>query len=74
MLRRERGARLRLGFFIGFDEPDRTACLLRSRHAVTTVRMDVAYVELVARDGTILAKHTGPLDERQARALAAHMK
>lgn len=53
---RERGARLRLGFFIGFDEPDRTACLLRSRHAVTTVRMDVAYVELVARDGTVLAR------------------
>lgn len=53
---RERGARLRIGFFLGYDEPDRTACLLRSRHAVTTVRMDVAYVELVARDGTVIAR------------------
>jgi cytochrome c biogenesis protein CcmG/thiol:disulfide interchange protein DsbE len=29
---------------------------------------------LVGRDGTILAKHVGPLDEAQARALAAKMR
>jgi cytochrome c biogenesis protein CcmG, thiol:disulfide interchange protein DsbE len=29
---------------------------------------------LVARDGTILAKHTGPLTEPEARALAARMQ
>lgn len=29
---------------------------------------------LVGRDGVILAKHTGPLDERQARALAARLQ
>lgn len=53
---RARGARLRIGFFLGYDEPDRTACLLRSRHAVTTVRMDVAYVELLEPDGATIAR------------------
>jgi hypothetical protein len=45
-----------LGFFLGFDEPDRTACLIRSRHAVSTIRMDVAFVELVRNDGTVIAR------------------
>lgn len=53
---RREGARLRVGFFLGFDEPDRTACLLRSRHAVSMVRMDVAFVELLSADGTVLAR------------------
>lgn len=53
---RARGARLRVGFFLGLDEPDRTACVLRSRHGITTVRMDVAFVELVAPDGSVLAR------------------
>ncbi|AKF05803.1 hypothetical protein [Sandaracinus amylolyticus] len=53
---RQRGARLRIGFFLGFDEPERTSCVLRSRHAVSTVRMDVGYVELLAEDGAVLAR------------------
>lgn len=53
---RSRGARLRVGFFLGFDEPDRTACLIRSRHATSTVRMDVAYLELLAEDGALIAR------------------
>lgn len=53
---RTRGAQLRMGFFLGFDEPDRTACLIRSRHAVSTIRMDVAFVELVRDDGTVIAR------------------
>jgi len=56
---RARGARLRLGFFLGMDEPDRTACVLRSRHGVTTVRMDVAYVELVDAEGATIARDDG---------------
>ena len=53
---REAGARLRIGFFLGFDEPDRSACVLRSRHGITTVRMDVAYLELIGADGGVLAR------------------
>lgn len=53
---RARGARLRVGFFLGFDEPDRTACLIRSRHATSTVRMDVAFLELLAEDGSLIAR------------------
>jgi hypothetical protein len=53
---RTRGAELRIGFFLGFDEPDRTACLIRSRHAFSTIRMDVAFVELVRNDGTVIAR------------------
>lgn len=49
------GAPLRIGFFLGFDNPDRSPCLLRPA-AVTTVRMDVAYVELLRRDGRVLAR------------------
>ncbi len=53
---RERGAVLRIGFFLGFDDASRTACLVRSRHAVTTVRIDVAYLEVVGEDGTVVAR------------------
>jgi hypothetical protein len=53
---RTRGARLRIGFFLGFDEPDRRACVIRSRFAVTIVRMDVAFVELSAPDGSVIAR------------------
>lgn len=53
---RQRGARLRIGFFLGFDEPDRTACVIRSVHATSTVRMDVAFVELLAEDGALIAR------------------
>jgi hypothetical protein len=51
----EAGARLRLGFFLGFDEPTRSACLVRSVHGVTIVRADLAFAELV-RDGERLAR------------------
>lgn len=71
---RARGARLRIGFFLGFDDPDRTACLIRSRHAVTMVRMDVAFVELLAADGSMIAREDGEryrawLDDRQRDAV-----
>jgi hypothetical protein len=56
---RAAGALLRLGFFLGMDEPDRSACLVRSRFGVTTVRMDVAYVELVGADGGTIARDDG---------------
>ncbi len=53
---RTRGAQLRIGFFLGFDDPFRTACLIRSRHATSTIRMDVAFVELVRGDGIVIAR------------------
>ncbi|MGE0786768.1 MAG: hypothetical protein AB7S26_13935 [Sandaracinaceae bacterium] len=42
----QEGARLRLGFFLGFDDPNRQACLVRNEHAVTIVRADLAFAEL----------------------------
>lgn len=53
---RAAGASLRLGFFLGFDEPTRSPCLVRGSHGVTTVRVDVAYLELVQPDGVVVAR------------------
>lgn len=53
---RATGAALRVGFFLGFDEPARSACLVRGAHGVTTIRMDVAFVELVRPDGSVVAR------------------
>ncbi len=53
---RTRGARLRLGFFLGYDEPDRSACIVRSRFGVTTIRIDVAFVELLTAEGALVAR------------------
>ncbi len=53
---RAAGASIRLGFFLGFDEPARSACLVRGSHGVTTMRVDVAFLELVQPDGTVLAR------------------
>ena len=50
---------LRIGFFLGFDEPWRTHCLVRPAVGVTTVRMDVAFVELVGPRGTLVAREGG---------------
>ncbi|MBC7172694.1 MAG: hypothetical protein H5U40_09720 [Polyangiaceae bacterium] len=51
-----RGARLRIGFFLGFDGRSGTLCLLRPEGGVTTARIDLAYVELVDRDGSVVAR------------------
>ncbi|MBX7193463.1 MAG: hypothetical protein K1X94_15515 [Sandaracinaceae bacterium] len=53
---RARGARVRVGFFLGFDEPERRACLVRASQAVTAVRIDLAFVELLDADGSVLAR------------------
>jgi hypothetical protein len=50
------GARLELGFFLGFDEPGRQPCLVRNEHGVTIVRADLAYAELVGQDGARIAR------------------
>src|SRR5690606_15665394 len=50
------GARLRVGFFLGFDEPSRQPCLVRGRHGVTIVRADLAYAELISAAGDRLAR------------------
>jgi hypothetical protein len=49
-----RSSRLRIGFFLGFDEPERAPCLIR--WGTTTARIDVAYVELLGEDGGVLAR------------------
>jgi hypothetical protein len=53
---RTAGARLRVGFFLGFDDPDRSSCLIRPRAAVTLVRMDVAFVEVIDATGALVAR------------------
>ena len=53
---RSSGARLRVGFFLGFDDPERSSCLIRPRAGVTLVRMDVAFVELVDGSGRLVAR------------------
>ena len=50
-----RGAVLRVGFFLGFDDSTRQHCVVRSAHAVTIVRADLAFAELTA-DGRALAR------------------
>jgi hypothetical protein len=53
---RSHGARLRVGFFLGFDDPERSSCLIRPRAGVTLVRMDVAFVEIVDATGGLVAR------------------
>lgn len=50
------GARLRIGFFLGFDDPDRDACLIRPAAGVTLVRAEIAYVELVDAQGRVMQR------------------
>lgn len=50
----ERGATLRIGFFLAFDGG--RACLVRPAMSVTTMRIDVAFIELVSPDGGVLAR------------------
>lgn len=44
--RLNQGGRLRLGFFLGYDDRRRQPCLVRNAHAVTIVRADVAFAEI----------------------------
>ncbi|MBX3274471.1 MAG: hypothetical protein KF729_29670 [Sandaracinaceae bacterium] len=53
---RTASGRLRVGFFLGFDDTSRQPCLVRNRFAVTIVRADVAYVELYDEAGERLAR------------------
>ena len=53
---RARGVRVRLGFFLGFDQPERRACLVRPPQSVTAVRADIAFVEMIDADGSVLAR------------------
>jgi hypothetical protein len=53
------GAKLRIGFFLGFDDPMRQPCLVRGAHAVTIVRADVAFAELVSGAGERIARTDG---------------
>lgn len=52
---RRRTRKVRLGFFLGFDG-GRQPCVIRSAVAVTTVRADLAYAELLDERGRVLAR------------------
>ena len=72
---RTRGGALRLGFFLGFDDARRSACLIRPAAGVTTVRFDVAFVELTDARGRVVAREDsdrlrGWLEEREHDAVA----
>lgn len=72
---RQANGRLRVGFFLGFDDRNRQPCLVRSRFAVTIVRAEVAFVELVDADGGRIARGETDRwrawnDDREALAIA----
>jgi hypothetical protein len=50
------GARLRVGFFLGFDDPGRQPCLVRGAHSITIVRADLAFAELVSSTDERIAR------------------
>jgi len=52
---REAGAKLRIGFFLGFDGEGQP-CVLRPAVSVSTIRMDVAFLELVDSRGRVIAR------------------
>jgi len=52
---REAGAKLRVGFFLGFDGEGQP-CVIRPAVSVSTVRMDVAFLELVDSQGRVIAR------------------
>ena len=53
---RAANGRLRVGFFLGFDDRGRQPCLVRNRFATTIVRADVAYLEIVDAEGERVAR------------------
>lgn len=68
------GATLRVGFFLGFDDAMRQPCVVRGAHAVTIVRADLAFAELVGEDGQRLARMETDrlrawLEDREALAI-----
>lgn len=69
-----RGATLRLGFFLGFDDATRQPCVRRGPHAVTVLRADLAFAELSSRGGEQLARMETDrlrawLDDEERRAI-----
>ncbi len=52
---RRAGAKLRVGFFLGFDGEGQP-CVIRPAVSVSTVRMDVAFLELVDSRGRVIAR------------------
>ncbi len=59
--RRAEDLTLRVAFFLGFDDTTRTLCLVRPAVGVTTVRMDVAFLELTARRHVVARQDTDRL-------------
>ncbi len=73
-LRAATDARLRIGFFLGFDDRMRQPCVIRNAHAVTIVRADLAFAELLSAEGERLARTETErlrswLDDRRANAI-----
>jgi hypothetical protein len=62
---RRDGAILRVGFFLGQDDRDRTLCIVRPAGGQTLVRAEVAFAEIVRPDGSVVARE----DTERLRAL-----
>lgn len=62
---RTEGHTLRVGFFLGFDGEGQS-CVVRAAAGVTTVRMDLAFAELLDAEGRVLARE----DTERLRAWA----
>jgi hypothetical protein len=54
-----RGAALRVGFFLGFDDPRRRACLVAPAGGVTQVRFEMAFIELRDSEGELVSRTEG---------------
>jgi len=52
---RRAGAKLRVGFFLGFDGEGQP-CVIRAAVSVSTIRRDVAFLELVDSRGRVIAR------------------
>ena len=69
----QRAGTLRVGFFLNFDGT-RRACLIRPSAGVTTVRADLAFVELIDSGGEVVAREDSDrlrawLDDAEASRL-----
>lgn len=52
------GGHLRVGFFLGFDEHRKQVCVIRPQSGVTTVRADLAYIDVVSANGALVMRES----------------
>lgn len=52
------GGLLRVGFFLGFDDHRKQVCVVRPASGVTTVRADLAYLEVLGASGAVVVRES----------------